>query len=69
MASVDEAISFFGELLQKIDSHGTCFVIEALGENETDYMHRFPPSMLQTGENEADDIASFSALDASNGRK
>jgi sugar phosphate isomerase/epimerase len=38
-AADNEAISFFGELSQKIDSHGTCFVIEALGENETDYIN------------------------------
>ena len=36
-----EAISFFAELSQKIDSHGTCFVIEALGKSETDYINSF----------------------------
>ncbi len=35
----EEAISFFGELSQATESHGTCFVIEALGENETDYIN------------------------------
>ena len=35
----EEAISFFEELSQKIESHKTCFVIEALGRNETDYIN------------------------------
>jgi sugar phosphate isomerase/epimerase len=35
----EEAISFFKELSKAIESHGTCFVIEALGENETDYIN------------------------------
>ena len=34
-----EIISFFSELSNYINNHGTCFVIEALGEDETDYIH------------------------------
>jgi len=41
--SVDEAdkltISFFEALAERISSHGTCFVIEALGESESDYIN------------------------------
>jgi sugar phosphate isomerase/epimerase len=41
--SVDQAdkqtISFFQDLSQKIELHDTCFVLEALGKDETDYIH------------------------------
>ena len=34
-----EAESFFEELCGRINGHGTCFVIEALGPTESDYIH------------------------------
>lgn len=41
--SVEEAdrqtILFFQDLSLEIESHKTCFVLEALGEKETDYIH------------------------------
>ena len=41
--SVEEAdkqtVSFFNDLSRDIESHGTCFMLEALGKKETDYIH------------------------------
>ena len=41
--SIDQAdeqtVLFFQDLSRQIESHGTCFVLEALSEKETDYVH------------------------------
>jgi len=34
-----EAISFFGELLARTESHGTCFCFEPLGPNDSDFIN------------------------------
>lgn len=34
-----EAISFIGELCQRIENHGTCFCFEPLGPNDTDFIN------------------------------
>lgn len=35
----EEAVAFFSELCEAVEAHGTCFMIEALGKSETDYVN------------------------------
>ena len=37
--AVDLTVEFFGALADRIDAHGTCFCIEPLGVNDTDFVH------------------------------
>ncbi len=37
--AIDRAIDFFTVLADRIDGHGTCFCIEPLGHNDTDFIH------------------------------
>lgn len=37
--ATDEAIAFFGDLLPRIESHGTCFCFEPLGVRHTDFIN------------------------------
>ncbi len=47
-AADDEAVSFFSELSDAVESHGTCFVIEALSKNESDYINSASHAMKIT---------------------
>ncbi len=37
--AIAETIRFFGELTPRIQSHGTCFAFEALGEQDSDFLN------------------------------
>tara|TARA_B100001250_G_C19697836_1_gene743402 strand:- start:173 stop:985 length:813 start_codon:yes stop_codon:yes gene_type:complete len=41
-------IDFFSELSVEVENHGTCFVIEALGEDESDYINSLEHAMRIT---------------------
>ncbi len=38
-AAFAETVGFFGELCRRIEDHGTCFCLEPLGPQETDFIH------------------------------
>ena len=38
-AAFTETVGFFGELCRRIEGHGTCFCLEPLGPQETDFIH------------------------------
>tara|TARA_B100000683_G_C12414058_1_gene525063 strand:+ start:264 stop:1073 length:810 start_codon:yes stop_codon:yes gene_type:complete len=42
--AVDRTVSFFSELADRINGHGTCFCLEPLAPNDTDFIH----SVLQS---------------------
>ena len=38
-AAFTETVDFFGELCRRLEGHGTCFCLEPLGPEETDFIH------------------------------